>query len=146
MARKKGSTASAHHPPNHPEKPPPVRRQESRSSYIRVDPTLSARTGVSEAELMEMVEIFSLVDVDHGGTISKDELAQLMKTLGLKASKMELENMVNEIDVEGKGEIDFESEWLVQMAGDQAKLSRIMNSDVYSQHSSRQCPKRFRHQ
>ncbi|KAJ3046380.1 Calmodulin-3 [Rhizophlyctis rosea] len=56
-----------------------------------------------------MVEIFSLVDVDHGGTISKDELAQLMKTLGLRASKVELETMVNEIDVGGTGEIDFET-------------------------------------
>ncbi|KND00937.1 uncharacterized protein SPPG_04038 [Spizellomyces punctatus DAOM BR117] len=79
------------------------------SDYIRVDPTLIERTGLSAAELQELVEIFSLVDVDHGGTISKDELATLMKTLGLRVSKVELDTMVNEIDAAGTGEIDFES-------------------------------------
>ncbi|KAI8817132.1 uncharacterized protein EV422DRAFT_500409, partial [Fimicolochytrium jonesii] len=64
---------------------------------------------IPESELRELVEIFSLVDVDHGGTISKDELATLMKTLGLRVSQVELDTMVNEIDVAGTGEIDFES-------------------------------------
>ncbi|KAJ3296362.1 Calmodulin-3 [Borealophlyctis nickersoniae] len=86
-----------------------IAEEPSSSHYLRVDPTLSARTGISEAELQELVEIFSLVDIDHGGTISKDELAQLMKTLGLRVSQVELATMVNEIDVAGTGEIDFES-------------------------------------
>ncbi|KAJ3167576.1 Calmodulin-3 [Geranomyces variabilis] len=79
------------------------------SDYIHVDPSLITRSGLSESEVRELVEIFSLVDVDHGGTISKDELATLMKTLGLRVSKVELDTMVNEIDVAGTGEIDFES-------------------------------------
>ena len=33
-------------------------------------------------------EIFNLVDLDKGGTISKDELKQLMNTLGLKPSQV----------------------------------------------------------
>ena len=32
-------------------------------------------------------EIFNLVDLDKGGTISKDELKQLMNTLGLKPTQ-----------------------------------------------------------
>ena len=32
-------------------------------------------------------EIFNLVDLDKGGTISKEELKQLMNTLGLKPSQ-----------------------------------------------------------
>jgi Ca2+-binding EF-hand superfamily protein len=32
-----------------------------------------------------------------------------MENLGLEASKAELANMVNEIDIRGTGEIDFES-------------------------------------
>ncbi|KAI8811374.1 hypothetical protein BJ742DRAFT_139792 [Cladochytrium replicatum] len=60
-------------------------------------------------ELQELKEIFALVDKDHGGTISKEELAILMKTLGLRASKVELETMMNEIDIHGTGEIDFEA-------------------------------------
>ena len=39
----------------------------------------------------------------QGGTISKDELKQLMTTLGLKPSKEELDAMVDEIDSDGNG-------------------------------------------
>jgi hypothetical protein len=39
-------------------------------------------------ELAEFREIFNLVDLDKGGTISKDELKQLMNTLGLKPSQV----------------------------------------------------------
>jgi len=59
-------------------------------------------------ELAEFREIFNLVDLDKGGTISKDELKQLMNTLGLKPSQEELNDMVNEIDADGNGEIDFD--------------------------------------
>ncbi|KAI9098220.1 hypothetical protein DFS34DRAFT_103394 [Phlyctochytrium arcticum] len=86
-----------------------ITEEASNSDYLRVDPTLIERSGLSESELRELIEIFSLVDVDHGGTISKDELATLMKTLGLRVSKVELDTMVNEIDAAGTGEIDFES-------------------------------------
>jgi calmodulin len=59
-------------------------------------------------ELAEFREIFNLVDLDKGGTISKDELKQLMTTLGLKPSQEELNAMVDEIDSDGNGEIDFD--------------------------------------
>merc|ERR1711998_714965 len=59
-------------------------------------------------ELAEFREIFNLVDLDKGGTISKDELKQLMHTLGLRPSQEELNAMVDEIDADGNGEIDFD--------------------------------------
>ncbi|KAI8846846.1 hypothetical protein BC829DRAFT_255206 [Chytridium lagenaria] len=85
------------------------------TSYLDIDPGLKDRTGLKEEELRELIEIFSLVDVDHGGTISTDELATLMKTLGLKASQDELDAIVKELDTSGTGEIDFES-FVVGMA------------------------------
>ena len=42
---------------------------------------------LTEEELSEFREIFNLVDLDKGGTISKEELRQLMTTLGLKPSQ-----------------------------------------------------------
>jgi len=63
---------------------------------------------LTEEELAEFREIFNLVDLDKGGTISKDELKQLMQTLGLKPTQEELNAMVDEIDQDGNGEIDFD--------------------------------------
>jgi calmodulin len=49
-----------------------------------------------------------LVDRDGGGTISKAELGELMETLGIEASQEEIDHMVDEIDEDGNGNIDFE--------------------------------------
>ncbi|KAJ3206390.1 hypothetical protein HDU82_004540 [Entophlyctis luteolus] len=89
--------------------PAPVPKQAADQTYLHIDPSLMQRTGLTADQLRELVEIFSLVDVDHGGTIDTDELAVLMNTLGLKPSQMELETMIKELDSENTGEIDFES-------------------------------------
>jgi calmodulin len=49
-----------------------------------------------------------LVDMDDTGTISVDELEQLLETVGLRLQASELDAMVREIDLDGNGEIDFE--------------------------------------
>ena len=46
---------------------------------------------LTEEELAEFREIFDLVDTDKGGSISKSELAELMETLGIRASQEEIE-------------------------------------------------------
>lgn len=53
-------------------------------------------------------DVFDFVDVDKGGTISIDELQQLMTTLGLQPSQEELKAMMDDIDMDGNGEIDFD--------------------------------------
>eukprot|EP00002_Diphylleia_rotans_P010472 TRINITY_DN2095_c0_g1_i1.p1 TRINITY_DN2095_c0_g1~~TRINITY_DN2095_c0_g1_i1.p1 ORF type:complete len:154 (-),score=43.59 TRINITY_DN2095_c0_g1_i1:432-893(-) len=65
-------------------------------------------SALSEKELREFREIFSLVDVDHSGSISPEELGQLMTTLGLRPSQQELDAMIREIDADGSGDIDFD--------------------------------------
>ena len=65
-------------------------------------------TKMSKEELAEFREIFDLVDKDKGGSISRDELGELMDTLGIRASKEEIDLMINEIDEDNNGEIDFE--------------------------------------
>ena len=42
-------------------------------------------------------QIFNLVDKDGGGTISKEELGELMETLGINASQEEIDQMIAEI-------------------------------------------------
>ncbi|KAJ1631021.1 calcium binding protein [Pavlovales sp. CCMP2436] len=73
------------------------------------------RVQLSSEELAEFREIFNLVDTDKGGTISKAELKQLMNTLGLRPSQEELNAMVDEIDANGSGEIDFD-EFVIVMS------------------------------
>ena len=41
-------------------------------------------TKMSKEELAEFREIFDLVDKDKGGSISRDELGELMDTLGIE--------------------------------------------------------------
>ncbi|KAJ3332596.1 hypothetical protein HDU91_003076 [Kappamyces sp. JEL0680] len=73
-----------------------------------IDPLLAERTGQTLAELQELKEIFQLVDLDHGGTISRSELETLMKTVGLSTSNNDMQLLMSEIDPTGSGEIDFE--------------------------------------
>ncbi|KAK3750704.1 hypothetical protein QZH41_005744 [Actinostola sp. cb2023] len=56
----------------------------------------------------EFREAFSIFDVDGSGTITVDELEMVMKNLGEKVDRKELEQMVNEVDEDGSGEIEFE--------------------------------------
>eukprot|EP00695_Tsukubamonas_globosa_P003449 TRINITY_DN641_c0_g1_i1.p1 TRINITY_DN641_c0_g1~~TRINITY_DN641_c0_g1_i1.p1 ORF type:complete len:140 (+),score=53.67 TRINITY_DN641_c0_g1_i1:54-422(+) len=68
----------------------------------------SIKHHLTEEELAEFKEIFDLVDTDRGGSISKDELAKLMTTLGLKPTEEELDAMMAEVDADGSGDIDFQ--------------------------------------
>lgn len=65
---------------------------------------------LTDEELAEFREIFNLVDRDGGGTITKEELGELMDTLGIDATPEEIDLMINEIDQDSNGEIDFEGE------------------------------------
>lgn len=48
------------------------------------------------------------VGQDAGGTISAEELGELMETLGVHATEDDIEAMIEEIDLDSNGEIDFE--------------------------------------
>ncbi|CAM9156043.1 unnamed protein product [Chrysoparadoxa australica] len=63
---------------------------------------------LSPEEVAEFREIFHLVDRDGGGTITKEELGDLMDTLGIDATPEEIDLMINEIDEDSNGEIDFD--------------------------------------
>ena len=69
---------------------------------------LALKTGNTLEEIQELKEIFQLVDLDHGGTISRDELETLMKTVGLRTNNNDMQLMMSEIDPTGSGEIDFD--------------------------------------
>merc|ERR1712188_96080 len=70
--------------------------------------SMASAHGLTEEELSEFREIFNLVDTDGSGEISREELGELISTLGLKASQEELDRMIDEIDKDNDGTIDFD--------------------------------------
>ncbi|KNE62101.1 hypothetical protein AMAG_07351 [Allomyces macrogynus ATCC 38327] len=94
-------------PANVPVPTPPV--QADNPVLSDDERALCAWLDLSPRKLTELKEAFRLVEKDGGGTISKDELEVLMRTLGLRASKVEVRSMVDEIVAPGKDEIDLEA-------------------------------------
>ena len=66
-------------------------------------------------QIAEFKEVFALFDKDGDGTITKNELCTVMQSLGQDPTDQDLDDMINEIDQDGNGEIDFD-EFLVLMA------------------------------
>ena len=59
-------------------------------------------------QIAEFKEAFALFDKDGDGTISSSELETILTSLGQKPTKEELEDMINEVDADGNGEVDFD--------------------------------------
>lgn len=55
---------------------------------------------------LEMRSAFKVFDKDNSGTISPDEIALVMQSLGEKLTDDELKLMIEEIDKDGNGTID----------------------------------------
>merc|ERR1739841_396750 len=65
----------------------------------------------------EVKEAFRVFDRDGNGTISAAELMHVMTSMGEKLTKEEARQMINEADVNGDGEIDY-NEFVTMMMGD----------------------------
>ncbi|KAG8515958.1 Calmodulin-like protein 3 [Galemys pyrenaicus] len=70
---------------------------------------------LTEEQLAEFKEAFSLFDKDGDGTITTQELGTVMRSLGQNPTEADLQNMVSEIDRDGNGTVDF-PEFLGMMA------------------------------
>ncbi|KAI5754330.1 calmodulin-A-like [Diaphorina citri] len=62
---------------------------------------------LTEDQVNDFREAFSLFDKDGSGTITAKHLGIVMRSLGRNPSEAELEEMIREVDPEGKGIIDF---------------------------------------
>ena len=70
---------------------------------------------LTEEQIAEFKEAFSLFDKDGDGTITTKELGTVMRSLGQNPTEAELQDMINEVDADGNGTIDF-PEFLSLMA------------------------------
>lgn len=58
-------------------------------------------------QIKEAKEAFALFDKDHSGTITVKELGTAMRALGQNPTENEVQEMINEVDANGNGIIDF---------------------------------------
>ena len=70
---------------------------------------------ISEDKINEFKEAFNIFYKDKDGYITTKELGDIMKNLGQSPSEAELQDMINEVDIDGNGTIDFK-EFLGLMA------------------------------
>jgi calmodulin len=70
------------------------------STWLQNRPIKSNYIAIST--ITEFKEAFSLFDKDGDGTISCKELGTVMRSLGQNPTEAELQDMVNEVDTDGK--------------------------------------------
>lgn len=63
---------------------------------------MTNRRLISKSQMKEFREAFGLFDKDGDGCITKEELGSVMRSLGQFARVEELQEMLQEIDVDGK--------------------------------------------
>ncbi|EGG02964.1 uncharacterized protein MELLADRAFT_65992 [Melampsora larici-populina 98AG31] len=70
---------------------------------------------LTEEQISEFKEVFSLFDKDGDETITAKELGTIMRSLGQNPTEAELGDMIKEVDADGNGAIDF-PEFLTMMS------------------------------
>ncbi|KAL4237820.1 hypothetical protein ACF0H5_002532 [Mactra antiquata] len=69
---------------------------------------------LTEEQIAEFRLAFSVFDKDGDGTISTNELSNVLKNMGQNLTDEDLDEMIQEVDEDGNGEIDFD-EFLTMM-------------------------------
>ena len=80
---------------------------------------------VGPAELDEWRRTFDLFDVDHGGDVSCFELGLMFRQLGSTPTESEVQFMVDTVDVDGSGTIDFEEFTLLMLRQKRLALAPV---------------------
>jgi len=84
---------------------------------------MAEKMQLSEEQLKEFKEAFSLFDAKGNGSISEQDLGVVMRSLGQNPTEKEIESMIQEVDADGNGEIDFAE--FVQMM-----KTQLQNRDI----------------
>ena len=81
----------------------------------------------SSSELAEFKEVFSMFDRDGDGTIDSAELKAVMVGLGTNPSDQEVADLIEKVDIDRNGTIDF-SEFCTMMAARQKGVDPMVEA------------------
>ena len=76
-------------------------------SSLKKPPT-TRRPGLTDDEVEELRQAFDLFDTDGSGTIDPKELRAAMQSLGFETKNQTIYQMIQDIDKDGDGDIDFD--------------------------------------
>ncbi|XP_044002135.1 calmodulin-A-like isoform X2 [Aphidius gifuensis] len=91
------------------------KKKGQRQQYDLIVTINLSEYGLTEDQVAEFKEAFMLFDKDEDGTVTMAELGVVMRSLGQRPSETELRDMVNEVDQDGNGTIEF-NEFLQMMS------------------------------
>ena len=63
---------------------------------------------LTKEQISEFKEAFSMFDENKDGKITAKELLKVMRSLGQNPTEAELQNMINDVDIDGSGNIEFD--------------------------------------
>merc|ERR1712122_27750 len=78
-------------------------------SYEGIDfDEIQEACGLEKDEIKVLKICFNMFDVKHQDFLSADDLDDILRAMGFRPSKEELKEILEEIDEDGSGEIEFE--------------------------------------
>ncbi|CAN1174944.1 unnamed protein product, partial [Linum perenne] len=83
------------------------KKEGTKSSNTRAEKREIMADQLTDDQISEFKEAFSLFDKDGDGCITTKELGTVMRSLGQNPTEAELQDMINEVDADGNGTIDF---------------------------------------
>jgi glycerol-3-phosphate dehydrogenase len=95
-----------------------------------------ARTHFLPSEINTYKEIFEALDYDNDGSISQTDFKRALKTLGLKMSAKEMENVIGEVDLNQTGSVEF-GEFLKVLAAVKDIRSRSKFARIVAEYEDR---------
>ena len=98
---------------------------------------------LTEEQIAEFKEEFSLFDKDGDGTITTKELGTVMRSLGQNPTEAELQDMINEVDADGNGTIDFPEFLTLTMCAMKKEMAGI-KEEVLAEDDVRRVPTEVR--
>ncbi|XP_034827662.1 calmodulin [Maniola hyperantus] len=94
--------------PTQPQRHVALLKPAANTALDRKASIVDENTGITRTQMKEFREAFRLFDKDGDGTITKEELGRVMRSLGQFARVEELHDMLQEVDSDGDGNVSFE--------------------------------------